>query len=130
MEENNDKLVLLIEDDLFFANLIKNKLITSGYGVEVIDDGEKAIQYLEKNKPSVVLLDIALPKVSGFEILGRIRLNPNLKDLPVIVISSLGQESDVKMAKDLGVVSYFIKNKANAHQLLEDLILRIADLKL
>ena len=121
MNENlNNKLVLIVDDDDFFTNLLKNKLIGLHYLVEVLNDGEKVLDFLNNNHPTAILLDIALPHVSGFEILGKIKLNPNWKDIPVYIISGLSQETDIKIAKDLGVAGYFVKSKNDAHKLLEE----------
>ncbi|KKQ77238.1 MAG: Two component transcriptional regulator, winged helix family [Parcubacteria group bacterium GW2011_GWC1_38_6] len=103
------KKVLLVEDDPFLVDIYKNKLEESHYEVEAVGDGEKAIEKIKEIKPDVVLLDIILPSMDGWEILRIIRNNPDTKDLKVIMLSNLGQKEEVEKGVDLGATKYLIK---------------------
>ncbi|MEX0689877.1 MAG: response regulator, partial [Candidatus Paceibacterota bacterium] len=86
--------------------------------VIAIQDGAKALDILKNQKVDLILLDIILPKVSGFEIMEKIQQDPTHKDVPIIIISNLGQESDVKKGESFGAVGYFVK----AHVSIEELV--------
>ncbi|MFZ3130303.1 MAG: response regulator, partial [Desulfosporosinus sp.] len=82
--------VLLVEDDPFLSNLLKVRLQKENVDVTLARDGEEALKRIEENKPGLVLLDLILPKKSGFEILEKISTDPQLKDMPIIILSNLG----------------------------------------
>ena len=102
--------VLLIEDDTFFREFYASKLTEEGMEVEIAGDGIEGLEKINKVKPDVVLLDIIMPKKDGFEVLQTISQSPTLKKIPVIVFSTLGQESDMERAKKLGAVDYINKS--------------------
>lgn len=115
---NDGKAVLLVEDDAFLNSLLKNKLEKSGVSVNLVTDGEEALKVLETFKPKLVLLDLILPKRSGFEVLEAMQSNPQLNQIPVIILSNLGQESDVTKGRQLGAIEYFIKAKTSIDELV------------
>lgn len=102
--------LLLIEDDTFFREFYVSKLKDEGYEVESAEDGVIGIEKLDKLKPDLVLLDIIMPNKDGFDVLEHISKSPSLKHIPVIVFSTLSQESDVKKAKELGAIDYINKS--------------------
>lgn len=102
--------VLLIEDDTFFREFYSSKLQQTGMEVEMAADGEEGLAKVAKVKPDVILLDIIMPKKDGFEVLQSLSESPSLKKIPVIVFSTLGQDSDVEKAKKLGAVDYINKS--------------------
>lgn len=110
--------VLLVEDDPFLSNLLKVRLQKENVDVVLARDGEEALKKIEENKPGLVLLDLILPKKSGFEILEKISSDPQLKDMPVIILSNLGQTSDIQRGKELGAVEYYIKAKISIDDLV------------
>lgn len=115
------KRILLTEDDEFLSSLIKNRLEREGFEVKVAKDGDEVLAMLKTYQPDLVLLDIILPKKLGFEVLEELQSNKNLKHAPVMVMSNLGQDTDIARAKELGAVDYFIKAKV----VIDDLISRI-----
>ena len=115
------KKVLLIEDDEFLSSLLRNRLIKAGVEVMHARDGEQGVEALKTYKPDLILLDLILPKISGFEVMEVMRQDPQLENAPVIIVSNLGQPEDVQKGKDLGAVEYFIKAKTS----IEDLISNI-----
>lgn len=102
--------LLLIEDDKFFHNFYARKLQEIGYTVEVASDGREGILKMRANKPDLVLLDLIMPVMDGFEVLTEKGKDVNLKAIPVLVFSTLGQEADIKRAKDLGATDYANKS--------------------
>lgn len=115
------KKILLAEDDEFLSSLIKNRLERDRFEVKVAKDGDEILEILKTYQPDLILLDIILPKKLGFEVLEEIQANSKLKRAPVMVLSNLGQDSDIQRAKELGAVDYFIKAKV----IIDDLIKRI-----
>lgn len=102
--------ILVVEDDAFFQKFYTGKLAEKGFEVFLAVDGDDALQKITAIKPDLVLLDIIMPKKDGFEVLAIIKANPELRDIPIIVFSSLGQDEDIKKAKDLGAVDYMYKS--------------------
>ena len=102
------KKILIAEDDQPLAKALKLKLELSGFEATICNDGEQALNALTKNKYSLALLDLMMPKKDGFSVLADIK-EKKIK-IPVIIISNLGQEGDIKKAKDLGAVGYLVKS--------------------
>lgn len=101
--------ILLAEDDLFFQNFYSRKLTEQGIQVEVAGDGNEALQKLMTIKPDLVLLDLIMPNKDGFEVLTEVAKHESLKSIPIIIFSTLGQDSDVEKAKKLGARDYVNK---------------------
>jgi DNA-binding response OmpR family regulator len=122
MAETSAK-ILVIEDDPFLSNLLKLRLQKEQMEVISATDGDEAIKKLNETEPDLILLDLILPKKSGFEVLENISKNPSLRTKPVIIISNLGQTSDIQKGKELGAVEYFVKAKIS----IDDLIFKIKE---
>lgn len=106
---NESKKVLIVEDDEFLRSLAAKRLEKEGYSVSVAIDGEKAVSAATDGVPDVILLDLLLPGMNGFEVLEKVRAVDNLKNIPVIVFSNLGQKEDIEKAKGLGATDFLIK---------------------
>jgi DNA-binding response OmpR family regulator len=111
--------VLLVEDDKFLRTVLEKKLVNEGFDVVVAEDGESALQKLVQERPGIILLDIVLPKRSGFAVLEEIRKDPEFSSLPIIILSNLGQKEDVEKGLSLGAVDYFVKAKISLDELLK-----------
>jgi DNA-binding response OmpR family regulator len=105
--------ILIVEDEEILRNVLKDRLLEEGWGVEIAEDGERALDMIMKTKYNVVLLDLLLPKKSGFEVLEQIKDDPELREMKIIVIvlSNLGGDDDIKKALGLGAVDYFVKTQ-------------------
>jgi len=101
--------IVLIEDDAFLAGMYVTKLELEGYEVKLASDGEKGLKMVEEELPDLVLLDIVLPKVSGFEVLKQIKGSSRTKKIPVLLLTNLGQRDDVSKGLSLGATDYLIK---------------------
>lgn len=119
MTNGDKKTVLLVEDEHLLGDLLKQRLEKENFEVILARDGEEALRILEEKKPDVILLDIILPKVSGFELLERMQQDPKIEKAPVIIISNLGQESDVQKGWALGAIQYFVKAKLSIEDLAD-----------
>jgi two-component system response regulator len=109
---NSEKVILLIEDNPSDVDLTRRAFERSRVANElvVMEDGESALQYLQASElPAVVLLDLNLPKVSGLDVLRRIRADARTRRLPVVILTSSKEEQDVAAGYDLGVNSYIRK---------------------
>jgi len=115
--------ILLVEDDPFLRDICYKKLRKEGFNVSVAADGEEAVKIIDKFQPKIVLLDIILPSMDGFEVLRQIRAikNAAVKDIPVIMLTNLGQEEDIKKALDLGASDYLVK----AHFTTEEIVAKV-----
>jgi CheY-like chemotaxis protein len=115
--------VLLAEDDRFLRRAAESRLRQGGFTVLTAVDGEEALRVTRAERPDLVLLDLIMPKLQGFEVLKMLKEDPATAPIPVIVLSNLGQDEDLKQAMDLGAIAYFIK----AHLSLQELVQRVAD---
>lgn len=113
--------VLIIEDDKFLRDLLYKKLTEDNFSVATALDGEEGLKKIQEENPNLVLLDLILPGINGFEVLKKTKENPATKEIPVIVLSNLGQKEDVERAKKLGAEDYLIK----AHFTLEEIVNKI-----
>jgi len=114
------KTILLVEDDPFLIDIYKSKLKEVGFEIETAEDGEKALRKTKEKKPDLMLLDIVLPNIDGWEILKKIRSDPGLKDLKVIVLSNLGQKEEVEKGMALGATKYLIKAHFTPSEVVEE----------
>lgn len=106
----NKKTILIVEDDAFLSDMYQTKFSESGYEVKVAQDGQQGLSMLQEGlRPDMVLLDIVMPKMDGIEMLTAMKKNEKLKDIPVVLLTNLGQESDITRGMELGALDYFVK---------------------
>ncbi len=117
--------ILLIEDEEIMIELLQKKLTQEKYEVIVARDGEEGLKLMRETWPDLVLLDIILPKMSGFDVLNEINKNLSLKKIPVIIISNSGQPVELKKALRLGVKDWLIKTDFEPQILLDKIIKQI-----
>ena len=113
--------ILLVEDDTFLIDIYTTKFRKAGFGVEVAEDGEKALRIIKEKAPDVVLLDIVLPHVDGWELLGKIKESEASKNLKIVVLSNLGQKIEVEKGLQLGATKYLIKSHYTPTQVVEEI---------
>ena len=123
MIEIQSKKILLVEDEPRLSNLLRQRLEKEGFQVALAYDGSEAIKFLKQEKPDLILLDIILPKLSGFEVMETMKSDPTLQSAPVVVVSNLGQAEDVERGQNLGAVGYFVKAQLS----IEDLVSKIKE---
>lgn len=113
--------VLLVEDESFLRKLCTKQLTKDGYSVFEAKDGEEALNLFNDNRIDMVLLDIILPSMDGFQVLKKIRSNKNKKksQIPIVMLSNLGQDSDIKKAKDIGADDFMIKANFTTKEIIE-----------
>ena len=109
MEEG--KTILLVDDDLTLREMYEERLKAEGFIITQASNGEEAIKLAKETNPQIVLLDIMMPKVNGFDVLKSLKADPSTKDIPVIVLSALIQDVDRVEGKKLGAVDYIVKSE-------------------
>jgi DNA-binding response OmpR family regulator len=115
----NKKTILIVEDDKFLRELMNQKLLREGFETEEAVDGEQGIQKIKEVKPDLVLLDLILPGIDGFEVLSKIKEDPALAAIPIIVLSNLGQKDDIERGLQLGAKDYLIKAHFTPGEVIE-----------
>lgn len=108
--DNNQKKILIIEDEDVIRDMYRLRLEKDDFIVEVAGDGEEGLEKIKSWKPDLVLLDLIMPKLNGFDLLEIINKDDKLRKVPVLVLSNLGQEDDIRLAKDLNAKDYIIKS--------------------
>jgi len=103
------KKILIIEDDPFLSEMYSAKFIESGFETEVATDGKMGLIKVKSIQPDLILLDIVLPKMDGFEVLKKIKEDESMKDIPVVLLTNLGQKNEVEKGLSLGADEYIIK---------------------
>lgn len=106
--------ILIAEDEPSILESLDFILKRAGWSIESVTDGEAALVALRRSRPRVVVLDVMLPKRSGFEVLKQIRADPATKDLPVLILTAKGQAQDRRTAEELGADGFVTKPYANA----------------
>jgi len=101
--------ILLVEDDPFLVDIYTTKFKETGFAISSVTDGAEAISRIEAERPGIVLLDIVLPNLDGWDILKKIKENPALQKIKIIILSNLSQSSEVEKARALGADKYLIK---------------------
>jgi DNA-binding response OmpR family regulator len=101
--------VLIVEDEKMLADMYATKFTMDGFEPTIAGDGAEGLEKLKADKPDIVLLDVIMPKMDGFAVLKILREDKGLKELPVILLTNLGQDEDIKKGKELGATDYFVK---------------------
>ena len=115
--------ILLVEDDIFLSSLLGNRLKKEGFEVLNIKSGNEAVKGMKTFLPDLILLDLILPGKSGFEVMEEINADPQAQKTPIIVLSNLGQDTDMVKGKGLGAVQYVVKARIT----IDDLVKQIRD---
>jgi len=112
------KKILIIEDDKFLRDLISRKIMMEGYEALEAADGESGVEIAVKEKPDLVLLDLILPGINGFQALEKIKNNQVSSKVPVIILSNLAQKEDIEKGMKMGAVDYLIKAKFTPNEIV------------
>jgi CheY-like chemotaxis protein len=116
--------ILIAEEDAFLGKIYKKKLEEFGYKVTIVDNGESCIREVQKKNPRLLVMDILLPRVDGFQVIETIKKNTKTEHIPIVVFTHLGQKEDVKKALSLGASTYLLKS----HGKPEDLLAKIQEM--
>jgi DNA-binding response OmpR family regulator len=111
--------VLLVEDDRFLRKAAEAMLKKNGFIVRTAADGEEGLHAAQAERPDIILLDLIMPKIQGFEVLERLKADDATTSVPVVILSNLGQEADVTRALTAGAAAYFIKSNTSLSNLVD-----------
>lgn len=111
--------IILIEDDEILSKVIYEELQDAGFDVLQSFDGEEGLKLVMSKKPDLVLLDIVLPKKDGFEVLEELKKFPDTKDIPVIILTMIGGDEDIKRGLQLGANDYIVKSQHAIAEIIE-----------
>ena len=116
MEES--KVILLVDDDLTLREMYDERLKAEGFDIIQASNGDEALRKAKENKPNIILLDIMMPKVNGFDVLKELKADSDLKDIPVIILTALIQDVDRVQGKKLGATDYIVKSETMPGEVL------------
>jgi len=105
-----NKKVLVVEDDSLLQDMLAQQLSKDAWTVSYAKDGDRALEIARTEKPDIILLDLMLPGVSGYDILANLKKDPELTRIPVIILSNLGQQEDIDKGLQLGATDFMIKS--------------------
>lgn len=115
----NKKKILLVDDDKYIVRAYKDGLERAGFEVRTASDGNEALEKIKKDLPDLILLDLIMPVKNGFEVLEELKVDDEMKKIPVVILSNLGQDTDVEKGKALGAVDYLIKTDYSMKEVIE-----------
>ena len=118
-QEGRKPLVLAVEDDAFLSGIHKNKLAKEGFEVVVASNGRAALDFLKTRKPDIILLDLIMPVMDGFETLKELKADPETKDIKVIILSNLSQDEDKERVMQMGAIDYVVKANVSFREIVE-----------
>lgn len=111
--------IAIVEDDPVISQMYRMKFEADGFDVQLADNGAKGVALVEHFAPDILLLDIQMPEMSGDEALSAIRKQPWGKDIPVIILTNLGEEEAPKKIRSLGIHSYIVKAELTPRQVVQ-----------
>jgi len=119
-QPKSDKpVVLLVEDDLLLVKMYQSKFSMEGFDFITAQDGEAGLAAILEKKPNFVILDVMMPKLSGLDVLAKMRANPTTSKIPVLMLTNLTQEAEAKRAVELGAKEYLIKAELTPKEVVE-----------
>lgn len=118
MPETKGK-ILIVEDDRYISKMYQLKLSLEGYTVVVAENGREGVDKIKEFMPNVILLDILMPELDGFEVLNIVKNDAATKDIPVLIMSNLGQEDHIQKGMSLGAVGYIVKSQYTPSKVVE-----------
>ena len=113
------KLLLVVEDDEQYRKMFCELFEKEGFQVEIAVNGTMALEIADRNVPQLVILDILMPIMDGYEFIKEFKENEKLKDVPIVVLSNLSSEESIQKAKDLGVADYIVKSNIAVNEVVE-----------
>lgn len=119
--QTQKKTVLIVEDDSFLSDMYQTKFSVSGYNVLLAQNGMQCLELLRNNTsaPDIALLDVVMPKMDGLELLELLKKDDRTKNIPIILLTNLGQDKDVKKGMEMGADMYLIKAHYTPSQVVE-----------
>jgi DNA-binding response OmpR family regulator len=117
--EGINKKILIIEDEKFLLEMYDMRLKKAGFEVLTASEGKSGIHLACEQKPDLIVLDIVMPEMSGYEVLRMLKKDPDTRHIPVLVFSNLGQDEEISKGLDLGADDYIVKTEVTPTQLVD-----------
>lgn len=111
--------ILIIEDDRYISKMYQLKLSLDGFDVQVADNGRIGIEKVKEFKPDIILTDILMPEMDGFEVIKQVKSDEELKTIPILIMSNLGQEDHIQKGLELGALGYIVKSQYTPSKVVE-----------
>ncbi len=111
--------ILIIEDDRYISKMYQLKLSLDGFDVQVADDGRIGVDKVREFKPDIILTDILMPEMDGFEVIKIVKGDPETKDIPILIMSNLGQEDHIQKGLEMGAMGYIVKSQYTPSKVVE-----------
>lgn len=111
--------ILIVEDEEFLVTALKDNLESEGFLIDIARNGEEALEIIKKHRPNLILLDLLMPKKDGFYVLEEVKKSTEWKLVPVIVLSNLGGDTEIKRALKMGADDYFVKSQHPIEEVVE-----------
>lgn len=113
------KKILIVEDDNFVAEVYSTKLLEMGHEVQIARNGEEGLAAVGQEKPDLILLDIIMPVMGGIEMLNELKQKEEWKNIPVILLTNVGEKDSIQKVRNLGVQDYLIKSHFTPAEVIE-----------
>ena len=111
--------ILVVEDEKFLVRALKDNFETEGCSIDMAMNGDEAMERIQDKRPDLILLDLLMPKRDGFFVLEEVKKNPEWKLIPIIVLSNLGGDAEIKRALEMGANDYFVKSQHPIQEVIE-----------
>ena len=111
--------IVLVEDDEILSKVLFEELKMAGFDATQAFDGERGLKMVQTKKPDLVLLDLLLPKMHGFNVLEKLKSSPDTKEIPIIILTMLGSDDDIKKGLELGANDYIVKSQHAVAEIVE-----------
>ncbi len=121
------KKIIIVEDEEILSSLLEKKLTAEGYQVETAKDGEEGLSKIRANRPDLILLDIIMPKMGGFEMLEEMQKEEGLHGIPVVVVSNSGQPVEIDRAQKLGAKDWLVKTEFDTQEVIDKVVAQIGE---
>lgn len=119
--ENEKRKILVVEDDNFLRELVSKKLTDSNFEVLQAENGLKALEFARSEPLAIILLDLIIPEKDGFEVLQELKNDPRTQNIPVIILSNLGQKEEIQKGLNMGAVDFLVK----AHFTPDEILVKV-----
>jgi len=116
---SEQKKILIIEDDRYISKMYQLKLSLEGYQVEVAENGKQGVDKVKEFMPNIILCDILMPELDGFEVIKIVKSDEKTKKIPILIMSNLGQEDHIQKGMSLGAVGYIVKSQYTPSKVVE-----------
>ncbi|OGL95341.1 hypothetical protein A2348_01410 [Candidatus Uhrbacteria bacterium RIFOXYB12_FULL_58_10] len=113
------KRVLVVEDDALLAKILVEKHEREGFLVSVVENGLEVADTVKSFSPNLIILDLIIPGIDGFAVLKQLKANTATEKIPVVILSNLGDEGDIRSGKALGAEEYFIKSNVEVKKIVD-----------